>query len=87
MQKIFTIEGYDFWRYIAKRENEIFDRIDPKIIADFIERRKLKYQEMTYLDKLMETKQTNGVKEYNNTLWNNRFKAKVIAAFGKDRSK
>lgn len=87
MQKIFTIEGYDFWKYIAKRENEIFDRIDPKIIADFIERRKLKYQEMTYLDKLMENKQTNGVKEYNNTLWNNRFKAKVIAAFGKDRSK
>ena len=29
MKKMFTIDGYDFWKYIAKREAEIFARITP----------------------------------------------------------
>lgn len=85
MQKIFTIDGYDFWKYISKHENKIFDRINPKINANFIKLRKIKYQKMTYIDKLTQMKINDGDDKYRKTLIKNSLKAKVIAVFGKDK--
>lgn len=85
MKKIFTINGYDFWKYISAREQEIYDKIPKRHKNMYAYLRQKKYKQMTYLDKLEEYKYENGEKAFQEKLTENYFKAKIIALMGKDK--
>lgn len=81
MKKMFTIDGYDFWKYIAKREAEIFARITPDMEKEWTTLRNIKKNQMTHFDKLEQQKQTAGEKSYTKTLRTNHLKSKIIELF------
>ncbi len=81
MKKMFTIDGYDFWKYIAKRETEIFARITPDMEKEWTTLKNIKKNQMTHFDKLEQQKQTSGEKSYNKTLRTNHLKSKIIELF------
>lgn len=75
--RMFNIDGIDFASYILKRENEIKERIPAEKLKDFRERKKKKYQEMTYLDKLEKLKIEKGAEEYKSEMSKNKFYASL----------
>ena len=85
MRKIFNINGYDFWKYISVREQEIYDRIPKHHKNSYTYSRHKKYKQMTHLDKIEEYKYKNGEKAFKDKLTENYFKAKIISLMGKDK--
>ena len=85
MKKFFNIDGYDFWKYVSKRENEIYEKITPEMKKKWAGYNRLKFRKMTYLDKVEYAKMTQGEKDYKDNLRSNVFKAKMISLFGKDK--
>ena len=85
MNKIFNIEGYNFWKYISQRENEIFDSIPKVALTEWKIYENRKLTQMKHLDKLEQQKQEQGKERYLETLRKNWFLAKMISIFGKDK--
>lgn len=85
MKKFFNIDGYDFWKYVSKRENEIYEKITPEMKKKWAGYNRMKFRKMTYLDKVEYAKMTQGEKDYKDNLRSNVFKAKMISLFGKDK--
>lgn len=85
MQKVFTIDNVDFWKYISLREQEIFDKIPSEKLAKWQKLTEQKSQNMTYFENLELLKVTQGERAYHKTLNENKIKARIISAFGKDR--
>ena len=85
MKRIFNINGYDFWKYISVREQEIYDMIPKHHKNTYTYLRHQKYKQMTYIDKMEEYKYENGEKAFKKKLAENYFKAKIISLTGKDK--
>lgn len=85
MQRIFTINGIDFWKYISLREKEVFSRITPEMQQKWQSLCDDKFQNMDYLEKLELLKITQGKAKYDETLSKNKIKARIISALGKER--
>ena len=85
MQKVFTIDNVDFWKYISVREQEIFDKIPSEKLAKWQKLTEQKSQNMIYFENLELLKVTQGERAYHQTLNKNKIKARIISAFGKDR--
>lgn len=77
MAKCFTINGIDFYPYIAGREDEIRSKIPNEKLKVFRYLKKEKFKKMTYLDKLEQQRIEKGEREYNLTLAKNRALAKM----------
>lgn len=85
MEKIFTINGIDFWKHISLREKEIFERITPEMQQKWQSLCDNKFQNMSHLEKLEFLKITQGYNKYNMILNKNKIKARILSAFGMDR--
>ncbi len=85
MKKFFLIKGYDFWKYLSKRENEIFNKIPDNLKKEWNCIKKKKEHQMSYLEKLEYQKISEGYSRYQKTLKHNKIKAKLISLFGYER--
>lgn len=85
MEKFFNIQGYNFWKYISKRENEIFAKITPEMKAEWKILEQAKYEKLSYLEKLEVQKIIQGKEKFNQTLNKNKVTSRLISTFSKDR--
>lgn len=83
MTKCFTINGIDFYPYIAAREDEVRAKIPNETLKAFRYLKKEKFKKMTYLDKLEHQRIEKGEREYNLTLAKNIMLAKMRRILGR----
>ena len=81
MQNMLTVDGVDFSSYIINRENEIKSQIPQEQLKLFLELKKQKYKNMTYLDKLEDIKTQQGKLKYNQELVKGKFWAMLRKSF------
>lgn len=85
MAKCFSINGYDFWKYIAARENEIFARISPEQRKNYASLCRDKFRAMNYFERMEKVKSDEGCEKFEKQIFNNVLKAKIVRFFGKKR--
>lgn len=74
MKDCFTVDGQDYYQYIAHREQEIKDRLPEKDKKQFKALLRLKHKKMTYFDKLEENRNEKGRTAYNLFMLKNKIK-------------
>ncbi len=85
MSRCFNIEGYDFWKYISKREKEIFNRISPEQRRDYASLCRDKFRAMNYFEKMEKIKIEKGSESFDKQIRTNAIKARIFKLFGKNR--
>ncbi len=75
MTACFTVDGQDYYQYIAHREQEMKDRLSEKDKQLFKALLKLKRKKMTYFDKLEKNRNEKGRTAYNIFLAKNKIKS------------
>lgn len=79
MKRFFTIDGYDFWQYISKREEEIFNKITDSQKKEYVTLRQRKHKKMTHLDEMENIKETNGNEFFQDSIRKNWVYAKLLS--------
>lgn len=85
IKNFFTIEGYDFWKYISNRESEILAQITPEMKKEWMQLKQEKFKNMSHFEKLEYEKTTQGEKSYNQILGRNKVLSSIISTFGKSK--
>ena len=85
MRKCFTIDGYDFWKYIKKREHEIFERISPEHKAQYASYSRYKFKTMKHFEQMEEIRQNEGKGAFKRKVGSNVLLSKLIKKFGYNR--
>ena len=85
MKKIFTIENYDFWKHLQKREPEILAKITPDMKKKWECLRTKKFKSMDYPQQLACQKIAKGEEQFQKDVQKNVMKARMIALFGMDK--
>jgi len=85
MAKCFSINGYDFWKHIAAREKEIFDRISSDQRKNYASLCRDKFRVLNHFEQMEEIKCAEGNERFEGKIFNNVLKAKIVRFFGKNR--
>ena len=85
MQKFFTIQGHNFWKYVAHRENEILAFISPDMKQEWHNLNQEKFKKINHLEQLEFKKKMYGKDAYAKALTKNKIKSRIISLFYKER--
>lgn len=81
MQDCFTINGVDFYPYIARREVEIKEKVPNNQLKIFRIKKKQKFKEMGYIEQLEKIRAEEGAKSYHVSMIKNKFWAQMRRMF------
>lgn len=87
MKNFFNIDGYDFWPFIRKREQEVFDRITPEQKAKYAQLTRQKYRQRNHVQSMEQINAEQGRDGLHSTIRENVLTAKAISMFGLDNVK